>query len=516
MKNNQITSLIKLAAWNVKGIHNRIPQVKKLCREMDIVCISETWKRPGEYSRGISFTEEISAPFTKQGKTQGGVALYINPLIKYVKVAEYADEITQFVAINVAGIIVIGVYISPKAQKQRITELMSTWNRLRNKIVAIGDFNARNKKWDKRTYTIGAQLLEECQRKKFTISAPTTPTFRTERGASTIDLVISKNQRTTPTKTVENGSYNGSDHAVITTEFYAQLTPKLKTSRIPISQRTLERYITKAEKELPSKLRETKIKLRNIRNENDLNNWYYQFKEMTLQPWITARTTTSQTRIRSTNSVLGLLQKYRSKLYKKARTTGSETIRRDYDKVNKEYRKLVKKWKARVKEKQKERIQSGDSNTMMKTISRMMKEEQARSKRKQANMNDIETFKPSEFTKHCNTENDDGYIPTMGKFRVDQEFQEAVELAIRKAKIGKAVRTDEVFVEILQLLPKDFAQILCGLWEKCGELQCIVQEWQEGTLVPLYKKGLLHQPQSYRPITLISHARKVLEAGIAI
>lgn len=54
------------------------------------------------------------------------------------------------------------------------------------------------------------------------------------------------------------------------------------------------------------------------------------------------------------------------------------------------------------------------------------------------------------------------------------------------------------------------------MWEKCGKLGYLNYDWSTAELVPLFKKGDTSRPTSYRPIALLSHARKVIEAGIAI
>ena len=43
----------------------------------------------------------------------------------------------------------------------------------------------------------------------------------------------------------------------------------------------------------------------------------------------------------------------------------------------------------------------------------------------------------------------------------------------------------------------------------------MLSEWRTSVIVPLYKKGEKKDPSSYRPIALMSHARKAIEAAIA-
>lgn len=46
-------------------------------------------------------------------------------------------------------------------------------------------------------------------------------------------------------------------------------------------------------------------------------------------------------------------------------------------------------------------------------------------------------------------------------------------------------------------------------------LEHILTDWATALFVPIYKKGEQHKPDSYRPIALQSHVRKIIEASIA-
>ena len=60
---------------------------------------------------------------------------------------------------------------------------------------------------------------------------------------------------------------------------------------------------------------------------------------------------------------------------------------------------------------------------------------------------------------------------------------------------------------------------MCGkvlhlLWKACGQLAYIPLSWREGTLCPQHKYGSHHDPDSYRGLTLHSHARRTISAAI--
>ena len=51
--------------------------------------------------------------------------------------------------------------------------------------------------------------------------------------------------------------------------------------------------------------------------------------------------------------------------------------------------------------------------------------------------------------------------------------------------------------------------ILCNLFNKIFELGIFPQEWSEGYVIPLHKKGSLNDVENYRGITLLSALGKV-------
>ena len=68
---------------------------------------------------------------------------------------------------------------------------------------------------------------------------------------------------------------------------------------------------------------------------------------------------------------------------------------------------------------------------------------------------------------------------------------------------------------MLKAEPESIAKVLQALWSACGSLAFTPKSWNEGTLIPLCKKGEPLQPANYRPICLISAVRKVIERTIA-
>lgn len=500
---------LKIVEWNVRGLHHRRGQVRSLCLQADIVAVCETWTRPGDTTENSWITAQQPAPCNKMGRRQGGVALIVNPLYTCNIIAKYADEDLQFIAANVADVIIICAYFSPTTKTEKAKRTISIWNTLGNRIVIIGDLNARHRIWDRRTFPMGSLIVNECRRLNWKIWAPKDPTCFSPHGSSVIDLAISKNQQIDFVKAM-NDKHSGSDHIPIYIQYSAILMGRKKKTRIPISQRLVDRYIQRAETELPREIQKMKRELNNVTSQTLLDQWYDKLKSTILQYWREANTSTLASKVRHTNNKAKRLRIQRSKQYRKAKKSGNIDEEIKYDILNKEYRRIIRQWRELNKKNKLKRLGQADGTGMVRQIKRML-EEEVKSKQKQKVTIQLA---PKEFTEYVHTKHERGFKPNIRKFIVKPEMIEDVEQAIVQAPTGKATGPDELFVESFKLFPKLMADILCALWAKCGNLEHVITEWQQGILVPIHKRGDKSQPKSYRPITLLSHARKVVEAGI--
>ena len=88
--------------------------------------------------------------------------------------------------------------------------------------------------------------------------------------------------------------------------------------------------------------------------------------------------------------------------------------------------------------------------------------------------------------------------------------------ALAKAPTGKATGGDNLFVEMFRADQALGTEILTKIWEKVGEMGHIPQSWQESILIPVYKKGDASDPANFRPIALLSQARKIIESALDI
>lgn len=57
------------------------------------------------------------------------------------------------------------------------------------------------------------------------------------------------------------------------------------------------------------------------------------------------------------------------------------------------------------------------------------------------------------------------------------------------------------------------ADLLCEVWKAIGRTGEYPKEWKHGLLTAIYKKGEANRPQNYRPVCMLSCARKVIESA---
>ena len=88
--------------------------------------------------------------------------------------------------------------------------------------------------------------------------------------------------------------------------------------------------------------------------------------------------------------------------------------------------------------------------------------------------------------------------------------KEEIMAAIRSLKNGKAPGQDGLNAELFKADPEFAAQVLQPLYEKIWEEKLLPDDWTEGTIVKIPKKGALSNCNNWRGITLLSVPSKIL------
>ena len=88
------------------------------------------------------------------------------------------------------------------------------------------------------------------------------------------------------------------------------------------------------------------------------------------------------------------------------------------------------------------------------------------------------------------------------------EFE--IKWALGSITMNKASGSDEIAVELVQILKDDAVKVLHLICQPIWKTQQWPQDWKRSVFIPISKKGNAKECSSYRTIALISHASKVM------
>ena len=87
--------------------------------------------------------------------------------------------------------------------------------------------------------------------------------------------------------------------------------------------------------------------------------------------------------------------------------------------------------------------------------------------------------------------------------------QNEILQSIKQLKTNKSGGPDELINEFFIHGKHVLAPVLCNLFNKIFECGVFPEEWSEGYIIPLHKKGNLNDAENYRGITLLSALGKL-------
>ncbi len=116
-----------------------------------------------------------------------------------------------------------------------------------------------------------------------------------------------------------------------------------------------------------------------------------------------------------------------------------------------------------------------------------------------------------------NTSQDgDKYRPNPAGFSCPPEMRSALRESIQRSQTRKAPGIDKIPTEMLKTDIDISTELTYEIWAACGRCKRIPAEWNKAILVPIHKKGPHEDPKNYRPISLLSHVRKVVDSALDI
>lgn len=503
---------LAIAAMNVMGHRGKHHEIRALRKQTQVLGLCETWHTAEDAPFLSEADETIEVQRTGKGRPMGGVAMYIHPLLKYKLIDKIATRRYQYITIQVTDTFITMAYISPAASEAEVEKVLEGVDRRRKgKAILMGDLNARNRKWDKITNRRGTKILEWARSRGWEIRGAGGPTCHSNGGASSPDLFMIKGVRLRNAR-IHIGPWSGcSDHEAIKAE--AEVSPEERKAYryIPRGRRKDEKYIKKAKQMLKVELPQYIDTVKRCTTWQELEQEMGKVTRTLLAPWEEARTSKPSRYRRVWNRELDTLAKDRSRLYRCAKRSGKTEDWERHEELHKKIKRKVRaermKQRALV-EKMAEEGTEGEHLERAITIARQLV-----GKGKRTKLNDI---RPQDFTKRMSTNESEGHIPDREKFEVTEDFIYLIEKAIRRAPTGKAEGSDEVFTESLNIYPVLSSRVLAAVYQKCSDLDYTPSSWRTATLVPLFKKGEKTDVRNYRPIALLSHTRKTIEAAIAM
>lgn len=509
---------MRFCTFNVRGLSGKAELVQKLFDDnnIDIIGLTETWQRPTDrFLLPLDYTAVTIPPSGGRNRGTGGIALAYKPGLDIEVVYRAASDKHQIIVANTPTISIVLVYISPVSTAQELKDFMNEFKQYaKTPAIVMGDFNARNLKWDKSLNPRGTALLQWAEEGEWTIHASTFPTYSSITGSSNVDLFVTKGVNPQTTPWIPHGPWIGSsDHSPIVTDvdLNCRKSPN-KDKRVAWYKRKDERILSKVKELSEQKVPSLTEAMRAATSISEMNKAYKDWEEILTDPFIAGKP--KPRRFKDFwNVPLDRLAKKRTRLYKRAQQLDTQQAWDSHKETDKRIKQIVRLRKREQFQNFAEGLQNvrpGAAQTMINRISRIKKGYAA---------------------KHCavglklDPEDMTNYIHETCQapralhleqlsFAVSDRMAKEVHRAVKCAPINKAPGPDLLIGEALKTAPETHGQFLVELWRTCGRLKAVPSSWMRSTIVPLHKKGEINDPANYRPIALLSHARKIIESAL--
>lgn len=184
---------LRICSWDANGLRNRIAELINFlhCYNIDIMMISEIRYNP-QLNLKI---RNYHCVRKDNSSTAGGILILIKTNIPYKEIKHNLDTPIEHVCIKlVSGINLIAAYNSPN--KAYNTKDIDNLSSLDNRVLLLGDLNARHQAWNCHVSNKRGRLLYKYAFKNnCTVIFSDEPTHFPENGttATTIDIGINKN-----------------------------------------------------------------------------------------------------------------------------------------------------------------------------------------------------------------------------------------------------------------------------------------------------------------------------------
>lgn len=502
-----------MIAFNIRSAKHKEENIKALSRQAHVVGLCETWHKQDDQYFKSQVNEELIGPKAGElNRNTGGVALIVHPLLRYEVQAQHSSKHAQYISIRIGDTLISIIYLSPSGRDEEVIKLLDEISRShRRKSVIMGDFNARHKEWDHASNMRGRRLVAWASRNGWVISGSGGATCYTNRGESSPDLFLTRKCVARNTRCKRGWWEGNSDHVPIAATIKALPVIQKGEKIIPRKLRSASPILNTAREMFAKELPKCRNEIEKVETREQLEKAYEKLKVALLSPWESVRKVVPARYKPQWSGSLDRMAKQRTNAYKQAKRSNQESDWKTYRELDKRIKRGARREKLRQREKM-DRVASNstdiDAISRAVNVTRAMKGKGGR--RKQVDL-DLPLY-----TSYMTTAQEKRWAPLPESFKVTKEFESSIERAIDRAKNRKAEGVDGVFVDAFKIARKEVGMILGLLWQKCSDTGYMIRDWRTTMLVPLYKKGDSKQPASYRPIALMSHGRKIIDAAIAL
>lgn len=539
---NKTTNRLKVVSWNINGVTGKREYLKLLMEQSkpDIVFLTET-KRQHTISMfsELACGDDYRVVQVKSTSTnRGGMIAIIKTKLQLItaeirKVQEDNDFAQAIILTDKDEKAYIGWYSSPVMSKDAFHDTLEKIYKDYDVQFCTGDFNARHPRWCTHhdNNGRGKQLLKLIQEfPEYQIHATPQHTFEAiaskakgTKRTSTVDLVVSR-VTVKDLKRITGYVAVCSDHYPIVFTAETQVETAIRPRRIAKTLLQSEQHRAAIGLLYEVSLRKPEEDLRKLRSgevgtpqTEEIQAVYSKAEHSINEPWI--QQTKKRRRRCGAHVNAGLLRLWckKRKLYERMKYWPTSQNKLAYKQACALTQRRERQLEREHDRRNCQRIQY-DPNT---AIAKALQSSTQKRRRQQAlDRATGKQLKPKQFAEYLgnmmNLGQQEALVPR--EFKVNEEQHSAnLIMAIKDMDNNKAVGVDGTHVEMLKSNPRQTAKLLTEIWKTVGETRIIPRNWLRGIVVPLYKgKGESAKPKNYRPLTILSHLRKLTEKAVVL
>ncbi|KAG1298434.1 hypothetical protein G6F66_001737 [Rhizopus arrhizus] len=538
--------------FNATGLPKQaISPILSLAEHSSVLLIVETWllspnRYPTHWKQYHTYGIKTHPLATKGSQ---GISLLVNPACQFHvhHLPNDDSQLSQYkLSFTIKDVLIHCVYFPPSLDNQTIAEALDSLPKTTphtNQTIICGDFNARmgNYTGDHNSNSRGNQLYNWIQQNNLIVWNSRLcfgqPTYMTYQGSSIIDYFLSSNELNNPCLVIRSGLSLDSNHKLMTFSFDI---PRTTTDRQPEKRITWRLSRLKSPKIFKQYIKEFETAAQNIlkshtitiatsfRDHQTATTYIEQFNRQLCQAIYHSLDTSCGRRLQPVEPLKDFwtedMQKayeYRERCYRKWRKAqGLNKLKYwlKHQEARAALRRLIQK---RRKENWEYFCQQLASSQYAKAIAKISRIRKRRTISPTFSTMEGPKHSADTMARHLENVYSREATQEMQRYEVSSDclpFELTCPItlpdiisAIRSLPSNKAPGVDHVKNEMLLPIQHLLAPILLALFQLCWKWSYVPESWRVAQVVPIHKKGAPTDPGNFRPISLTSTFRKILE-----